>query len=198
MSSFTAANFVQLIACIVLHYVPFYPTEVYAYARHKRQRWWSVIPFELVWIALNAMCSVTLFLYLLNGVVAAHWTYQWVPSLIISNALLAKAWPRLFASKERRVLSVLVSWALFATALAAVVIMGVDHDNAGPLWFIPLMFYSIYTAWLLFASMLATTITIPRMTISFAMRVPSTTRPKSYPEDEYEVVRVHRTPQLQN
>lgn len=172
-TSFTEANYVTLLSCIFLNYVPLYHVDWTPFNERNAKRWFIRIPFVPIWFALNAMNAVALFLYFVYSTTSTHWTFQTVPPLIIANALLAKAWPVLFSRKETRGFAALLSWTLFGTALAALVIMGVDHTNqSATLWYIPLILYCFYVAWLFFASGVSTIIAMPGLRYILRMRIP--------------------------
>ncbi len=172
-AAFTEANYVTLLVSIILFYWEPYTADWSDFTKRNATRWIGVIPFVPVWFVLKAMNATALFLYFVYSTTSAHWTFQTVPALIIANALLAKAWSVLFVKKETRGFAALLSWALFGTALAALIIMGIDHTNQSEtLWYVPLILYCFYTAWLFFASGVSTVIAMPGLRTILRFRCP--------------------------
>ncbi len=145
-SSFTAANYYDLITSILLfcwepHHVDW---DAYGSTRHhpRASLYIFVLPMQYVFKGFGA---AAFFLYLLNAVDPTLEVFQLVPTLMIVATLLTKVWSILFGQPRWRSASILVALSALGCAAAALVYMGTQHDNDGPLWMLPVTFFSIYT-----------------------------------------------------
>lgn len=150
-ANFTPFDFVALIATIVLYY----------WEPYEDKRKWkknvdvsegSFTTFSSVVMSIKTFCVVALFTFSYYTVDTTHVAYQTVMALIITNALLAKFWPLLFVTHNRRGLATLLMLVLFGTALAVVILMVIHRANNGILYPVPLSMYCVYLASLVFGT----------------------------------------------
>lgn len=150
-ANFTPFDFISLIAIIVLYYwEPF--EDKRRWKKHVDVSEGSFTTFTSVVMAIKTFCVVALFTFSYYTIDTTHVAYQTIMALIITNALLAKFWPLLFVTHDKRPAAALLMLVLFGTALAVVILMVIHRANNGPLYPVPLSMYCVYLASLVFGT----------------------------------------------
>lgn len=110
--------------------------------------------FPIIWYLLKVCLVAATVLFFHYTADVNHWCWPTVFGLLFGNLALAKTWTFFYRQRMYGV-ALGVAVALFATALAILICIGVGKDNLGGLWYVPLILYVPYTVWLLFACFLS-------------------------------------------
>lgn len=110
--------------------------------------------FPIVWFTIKACLVASLVLYIDFTSNFDDWSWTTVMALAFSNLALAKSWTFFYRVRYYGI-ALAVCVVLFLSGLAILICMGLGRDNAGSLWYVPLVLFCPYVAWLLVACLLS-------------------------------------------
>ena len=108
--------------------------------------------FPVVWFILKGCLITSHFLYFEYATANfGYWTFLAVAITTLINIVLNKTWTMLFFGWHRIGSALLVSTLLFVSSVLVTVFMGLSQPVTGDMYWLPLILYIPYSAWLGFA-----------------------------------------------
>jgi len=163
MTFFVSEGAQLVIWLVFVFWEPFMPgrKDINWYKQWRIKVPWLLSPpswvFPPVWFCLKLMVTASIFLYFKvlaeqNPVPTDKWQYLTVYILVLVNILMAKMWSPLFFRARMIGVALVNAFWIWATALAVVIVMGLSRDILTPdIWFVPVILYVFYVAWLTYA-----------------------------------------------
>ncbi|MBX9636532.1 MAG: tryptophan-rich sensory protein [Nitrosomonas sp.] len=104
--------------------------------------------FPVVWTILDACLVVSHFFYFEYAADFTYWTFVAVFATSLINIILNDQWSRVFFGMRQIAMSLVVSTAMFITAVLVTIFMGLSQPSLGDMYWLPLILYIPYCAWL--------------------------------------------------
>ena len=104
--------------------------------------------FPVVWSFLKGCLIASHFFYFEYAADFGYWTFLAVAITTLVNIVLNKTWTMLFFGLHRIGSALLVSTLLFVSSVLVTVFMGLSQPVTGNMYWLPLILYIPYSAWL--------------------------------------------------
>ena len=131
--------------------------EWYTQERDKRLPSMLRVPsmvFPVVWFILKGLLIASHFFYFEYAFDFTYWTFVAVFVTTFINIVLMKTWTMLFFGVRRIGAALAVAVGLVITSILVTIFMGLSQPALGDMYWLPLILYVLYPAWLIFALVL--------------------------------------------